>query len=118
MRAKPAVVLSFSCLLSFGRDVLAGFRRHLQEQRGRAAGGVVGSGGGHSVLGRNADHLGDDATDFAPYSYRSQWQRAASGTRRPRRGCHRDRRDYSRSRAGVFKDGDQSCRGDLKISRR
>jgi hypothetical protein len=66
MRAKPAVVLSFSCLLSFGRDVLAGFRRHLQEQRARAAGGVVGSGGGHSVLGRNADHLGDDATDFAP----------------------------------------------------
>ena len=32
MRAKPAVVLSFSCLLSFERDVLAGFRRHLQEQ--------------------------------------------------------------------------------------
>jgi hypothetical protein len=51
-------------LLALKSDVLASFRRDLQEQRARAAGGVVGSGCGHCVMRRNANHLGDHATDF------------------------------------------------------
>ena len=48
-------------LLPLQGDVLARLGGHLQEQRARAAGGVVGGGGGSCVLGRDADHLGDDA---------------------------------------------------------
>ena len=51
-------------LLPLQRDVLAGLSRHLQQQRAGAAGRIVGRGRGDGVLGRNADHLGDDAADF------------------------------------------------------
>ncbi len=37
---------------------------HLQQQRARAAGRVVGGGGRLRVLRRDADHLGDDAADL------------------------------------------------------
>ena len=37
---------------------------HLQQQRARAAGRVVGGGGRLGVLRRDADHLGDDAADL------------------------------------------------------
>lgn len=48
-------------LLPFERDVLAGLGGDLEQQRARAAGGVVGRGGGHGVVRCNADDLGDDA---------------------------------------------------------
>ena len=51
-------------LLSFERDVLTRLRGHLQEQRARAAGRVVGGGGCLRVLRRDPDHLGDDAADL------------------------------------------------------
>ena len=37
---------------------------HLEQQRSRAAGGVVGGGGRLGVGGRDAEHLCDDAADF------------------------------------------------------
>ena len=45
MRARPAVVAVL--LLPLQRDVLAGLGGHLQQQRARAAGRVVGGGGGY-----------------------------------------------------------------------
>ena len=50
--------------LPFQGDVLARLGGDLQQQRSRAAGRVVGRGGGHGVLGRDADDLGDDAADL------------------------------------------------------
>ena len=51
-------------LLPFERDVLARLGGHLEQQRARAAGRVVGGGGRLRVLRRDADHLGDDAADL------------------------------------------------------
>ena len=51
-------------LLPFERDVLARLGGHLQEQRARAAGRVVGGGGRLRVVRRDADHPGDDAADL------------------------------------------------------
>ena len=48
-------------LLPFERDVLAGLCGDFQQQRARAAGRVVGGGGGLGVARPDADHLGDDA---------------------------------------------------------
>ena len=62
MRARPAVVTSFSW--PFEGDVLAGLGGDLQQQRAGAAGGVVGGGGGHGVGRRDADDLGHDAADL------------------------------------------------------
>ena len=62
MRAKPAVVTSFS--LPFDGDALPGLGGHLQKQRARAAGRVVGGGGHPRVVRRDADHPGDDPADL------------------------------------------------------
>ena len=51
-------------LLAFQGDVRAGLGRHLEQQRARAAGGVVGGGGRPGVARRDADHLGNDAADL------------------------------------------------------
>ena len=51
-------------LLSFEGDVLARLGGHLEQQRARAAGWVVGGGGRLRVLRRDADRLGDDAADL------------------------------------------------------
>ena len=50
--------------LPLQRDVLARLCRDLQQQRAGAAGGIISRGGRHGISGRNADHLGDDPTDF------------------------------------------------------
>jgi hypothetical protein len=47
--------------LPFEGDLLAGLGRHLEQERARAAGGVVGGGGGLGVVGPDADHLGHHA---------------------------------------------------------
>ena len=51
-------------LLPFDGDAVPGLAGHLQEQRARAAGRVVGGGGRHRVVRRNADHPGDDPADL------------------------------------------------------
>ena len=51
-------------LLPFEGDVLARFGGDFEQQRPRAAGGVICGGGGDGVGGRDADHLRHDATDF------------------------------------------------------
>src|SRR5439155_27040836 len=51
-------------VLPVGRDVVARLGGHLQQQRARAAGRVVGGGGRLRVVRRDADHFGDDAADF------------------------------------------------------
>ena len=51
-------------LLAFQRDVLARLGRDFEQERSRAAGGVVGGGGGDGVGGRDADDLRHDAADF------------------------------------------------------
>ena len=62
MRARPAVVTSFSCPSSV--MCLPGLGGDLEQQRARAAGRVVGGGGGLGVCRRDADDLGHDAADF------------------------------------------------------
>ena len=56
------MVTSFSCPSSV--MCLPGLGGHLEEQRARAAGRVVGGGGRLRVRRRDADHLGDDAADL------------------------------------------------------
>jgi hypothetical protein len=51
-------------LLAFKGDVLAGLRGDLQQQRTRAAGGVVGGRGGFGICRGDANGLGHDAADF------------------------------------------------------
>ena len=51
-------------LLPFDGDALPGLGSHLQEQRARAAGRVVGGGGRPRVVRRDADHPGDDPADL------------------------------------------------------
>ena len=62
MRARPAVVTSFSCPSRV--MCLPGLGGDFQQQRAGTAGGVIGGGGGYGVRRRDADDLGDDAADF------------------------------------------------------
>ncbi len=62
MRARPAVVTSFSCPSRV--MCVPASAATLSKQRTRAAGGVVGGGGRFGVGRRDADGLGHDAADF------------------------------------------------------